>query len=639
MNFKNKFITKLLNKIYLQIKNRLFLRRSVLILIDSFLILLSINLTTIIINYEENFISINNFKEIRILIIIFGIFIYLISGQYKGLSRYIGSSSFYELSARNLSLVIFAFFYGLIFEGNNPSLIYLFILFLILTFFTGSSRILIKDAFQKFKILKGKSKKVAIYGAGSAGAQLEASLRLSMVYKISFFIDDDRSLSGRSLNGIKIINPIEIKKYKHKIDQVFLAIPSLNREERRVLLKGLQIYNIPILQIPSIDEITTGKARINSLKPVLIEDLLGRDSVPPKNDILGKEVNNSIICVTGAGGSIGSELCRQIYKLNPKKLILFEISEPSLYKISKELTSLDNNAIELKPILGNCLDSNLISKIFKREKVDLIFHAAAYKHVPIVEKNPIIGIQNNVFSTLNIAIEAQKADVKKMILISSDKAVRPTNVMGASKRLSELIIQAFANDKDSKSNTSFSMVRFGNVLGSSGSVVPLFRKQIILGGPLTVTDKEVTRFFMTIQEASNLVLQAASLAKGGEVFILQMGNPIKILELAKQMITLSGLTLKNESNPNGDIEIVFTGLRQGEKLYEELLIDAKSIPTIHPLIFMANEKYIVKKELIPILESLRIDLQEYNIKKVFNIMNKVIPEWEISNKKSCNNLI
>ena len=630
MNHKKRIYFKLISKTYAQINSNLFLRRIILIIIDSFIIFSSINLTSLIFNYKENSLLLIELESIRLLIVISGIFIYLITGQYKGLSRYLGSSSFYELTARNFLLVILTFFYLSIFEIVIPSQIYFFTLFLILTFFTGTWRILIRDAFQKFKIFNSNIKKIAIYGAGSAGAQLEASLRLSNIYKISFFIDDNTNLKGRSLNGIKIINPIDLEKNNYNIDQIFLAIPSLTREKRRIILNKIATYNLPVLQIPSISDLTEGKAKINTLKPILIEDLLGRDIVLPDNDILGKEVNKSVVCITGAGGSIGSELCRQIYKLKPKKLILLEISEPNLYNITKELSSFKNLSIELKPVLGNCLDTNLLRKIFNEEKVNLIFHAAAYKHVPLVEINPISGILNNVFSTLVVSREAQKANVKKVILISSDKAVRPTNVMGASKRLSELIIQAFAHDKISKYQTSYSMVRFGNVLGSSGSVVPLFREQISRGGPLTVTDKNVTRYFMTIQEASNLVLQAASLSKGGEVFILQMGGPVKIIQLAKQMISLSGLKVKDEFNPEGEIEIVFTGLRQGEKLYEELLIDAKSKPTIHPLIFMANEKYLPKKDLMPSLEQLEIDLNNYNLKDVLKRMKDLIPEWEIS---------
>ena len=619
------------NNIYGKDKSTLFLRRSILILIDIFIIFISININSNILNINNQSILSNQYEGLKIFAILFGIFTYLISGQYKGISRYIGSSSFYELAARNFILVIALFIYAT-FLNIELSINYIFTLYIILTFFTSAWRILIRDAFQKFKILNTNIKRIGIYGAGSAGAQLEASLRLSNIYKISYFIDDDPSLIGRSLNGIKIINSIELSKYKTKLDKIFLAIPSLKNEEIKTIVKKIQKHNLPILQIPSIDEITSGKASINNLRPLMIEDLLGRDTILPDNNILGQEVNNNNICITGAGGSIGSELCREICKLKPKKLILFEISEPSLYKICKELSTLDNKSIEVKPILGNCLDHNFMKNIFKKEKINILLHAAAYKHVPLVEINPINGILNNVFSTLFVAKASLNAGVRKVILISSDKAVRPTNVMGASKRLSELIMQAFAEDKNTNNLTKFSMVRFGNVLGSSGSVVPLFRKQIALGGPLTVTDSNVTRYFMTIQEASNLVLQAASLARGGEVFILKMGSPIKIIDLAKQMIALSGLTVKDKSNPRGDIEIIFTGLRPGEKLYEELLIDAKSKPTIHPLIFMANEKFINKDQLMPILNEIEIDLQNNDIKQVFLKISKIIPEWKIDTK-------
>ena len=617
--------------IYGREKSNVILRRSILIFLDIFIFFISIKINSNILNLNNKFTLSNAYGEFILFTILFGIFIYLTTGQYRGISRYIGSSSFYQLAGSNFLLVTAIYIYGIILN-LEISVYYIFTLYLLLIFFTGSWRILLRDAIQKFKILNRDIKKVAIYGAGSAGAQLEASLRLSNIYKISYFIDDDPSLVGRSLNGIKIINPIQLSKYKSKLDKIFLAIPSIKNSERKILLKNIQRYNLPILQIPSIDEITSGKASINTLRPVMIEDLLGRETVLKRSNILGQEVNNKNICITGAGGSIGAELCKEIYKLKPKKLILFEISEPSLYKICKELSLLNNTAIELKPILGNCLDQNFMESTFYKENVNIIFHAAAYKHVPLVEINPRNGILNNVFSTLFVSKAAVNTGVKKVILISSDKAVRPTNVMGASKRLSELIIQAFADDKAINQSTKFSMVRFGNVLGSSGSVVPLFRKQIALGGPVTITDKNVTRYFMTIQEASNLVLQAASLAKGGEVFILKMGNPVKIVDLAKQMISLNGLSIKSNSNPKGDIEIKFTGLRPGEKLYEELLIDAKSKPTIHPLIFMANERFIPKEKLIPILTQIERDLKNNDVKKVFKEISELIPEWKIEIK-------
>ncbi len=609
----------------------IFLRRLLLILIDTFIIFLSINLTANIFDFSDQFLSSTSYKNLRTLTIIIGIFIYLISGQYKGLSRYLNSTSFYQLALRNFALVLLYLIYSSFIETFNFSNYYYFNLFLALTFFTGVWRILIRDAFQRVKVLNNNIKNIAIYGAGSGGVQLEASLRLNKIYKIAYFLDDDPSLIGRTIHGIKILNPNYLKNYKNKIDQIFLAIPSLKNEDKRRILNKIKVYNLPIFQIPSINEITTGKESINTLKPIMIEDLLGRDLVQPDNNILGREVKDNIICVTGAGGSIGSELCRQIYELKPKKLILFELSELSLYKICKEFSTINSENIEIIPILGNCLDINLLERVFIQERVNLIFHAAAYKHVPLVEINPISGILNNVFSTLNITKTAIDCDIEKVILISSDKAVRPTNVMGASKRLSELIIQAYANDIDSSLKTKLSMVRFGNVLGSSGSVVPLFREQIALGGPITLTDKNVMRYFMTIQEASNLVLQAASLAKGGELFMLQMGQPIKIIELAKQMISLSGLTIKDNKNPNGDIEIVLTGLRPGEKLYEELLIDAKSKPTIHPLIFKANEKFLSKRELLPILDKLKNNLENQNNEEVIAIMRQLIPEWKVNN--------
>ena len=415
-----------------------------------------------------------------------------------------------------------------------------------------------------------------------------------------------------------------------------MAIPSLIPSKRREIIKKLSKFNIPVLQIPSIEELTSGGADINNLRPITIEDLLGRDRVLPEPELLKECIQGLSICVTGAGGSIGSELCRQIIKLKPKKLVLLEISEPSLYSIEQELSHLNREKIEITTILGSATKVSLINKIFLNEKIDIVFHAAAYKHVPLVEANPIEGIYNNVFSTKVICQAATKASLKKVILISTDKAVRPTNIMGVSKRLSELVVQAFAqNDSLTKaypySKTIFAMVRFGNVLGSSGSVVPLFQKQIKKGGPITITHPDIIRYFMTMNEAAQLVMQSAALAEGGEVFLLDMGEPVKIYDLACQMVKLSGLRVKGEDNNLNDIQIITTGLRPGEKLYEELLIDSKAEITKHDLIFKASEKSIDFNILLPLLEELEIHLNNQNLNGVFLILQKLVPEWKMRN--------
>lgn len=402
------------------------------------------------------------------------------------------------------------------------------------------------------------------------------------------------------------------------------------RSERRRIVAELQRQAIPVLQIPSVDDLTSGRARIDALRPVAIEDLLGRDPVP---ELLGPGLRDAVVCVTGAGGSIGSELCRQILQLSPSILILLESSEPSLYAVEQELRQQLPASVELVPVLGSAADPVLVQRLFADRDVQTVFHAA-YKHVPLVESNPLAGLANNVGSPRVVCQAAVAAGVSELVLISTDKAVRPTNVMGASKRLAELVVQASALEisKSAKAagqpRTRVAMVRFGNVLGSSGSVVPLFRRQIAAGGPITLTHPEIIRCFMTIPEAAQLVLQASCLAKGGDVFLLDMGEPVRIKDLAVQMVRLSGLSLRDRQNPNGDIEIVCTGLRPGEELYEELLIQAESQPTKHSLIFRATERSLHPQDLW-----LRLDQQEEALKiqnqgKALDILSEPVPEWK-----------
>ena len=564
-------------------------------LIDA--ILFSIALLTCSLLFSEIFV-LRPYEIINLITfcIVFGLTFYYLTGQYDSLTRYVGSSSFYKLAIKNLLLVTL-----LIILGNLFNLYYLstrawIIVYLSFTGFTGLSRFILRDILLAKSILGSKKKtKVAIYGAGSAGAQLLPSLRISGNYNVVCFLDDDPQLWKRSLNGIKICSPEILDDHQIILDKVLLAIPSLSNNRRRQIIKNLQENDMSVLQIPSIEEITNGKASIDNLRPITIEDLLGRDSVKPDPSLLGPDIKGEVICVTGAGGSIGSELCRQIIKLKPKKLILLESSEPNLYLIEQNLKKKSSGEIQIKSILGSAKDINLMRNLFTLEKVSIVFHAAAYKHVPLVECNPLQGILNNAFSTKVVCEAGKFANLKKVILVSTDKAVRPTNILGASKRLAELIVQAFAEEESKKSpsnniKTIFTMVRFGNVLGSSGSVVPLFEEQIKNGGPVTLTHPDIIRYFMTIPEAAQLVIQAMVLAEGGEVFLLDMGEPIKIFDLACQMVKLSGLNIKNESKRENDIEIITTGLRPGEKLFEELLIDSKAIHTKHDLIFKANEK-------------------------------------------------
>ena len=404
-----------------------------------------------------------------------------------------------------------------------------------------------------------------------------------------------------------------------------LAIPSLSRRERRRIVDYFQSLGIAVLQVPSVDDLTSGRACIDALRPIAIEDLLGRDEIFPQLELLGPGILDSVVCVTGAGGSIGSELSRQILSFSPERLILVERSEPALYMIEQQLRHMLPDSVELQPVLASCTNESFLQRLFTDRRVNVVFHAAAYKHVPLVELNPLAGLSNNVASTHRVCRAAVNAGVSKVVLISTDKAVRPTSVMGASKRLAELVLQAFASES---SSTCFSMVRFGNVLGSSGSVVPLFRRQISEGGPITLTHPDIIRYFMTIPEAASLVLQASVLSEGGEVFLLDMGDPVQIKELAKQMVRLSGLTLRDDSNPDGDIEIVCTGLRPGEKLFEELLIDSESQPTAHPLIFRAKESSLLPNSLWPQLDILYSAIDAQDVPAALSILSQLVPEWQ-----------
>tara|TARA_B100000886_G_scaffold340493_1_gene310469 strand:- start:289 stop:1875 length:1587 start_codon:yes stop_codon:yes gene_type:complete len=512
----------------------------------------------------------------------------------------------------------------------------LILLWILLSVFVGGFRFILRDALLKNRQKYNKNKAIEnliIYGAGTAGARIASSLQNEDSTNILFFVDDSPFLNGRTLDGIKIKSPDAILQNKNKIDKILIAISSISSVKRNQIKNKLEYLNIPIFTIPSIEDIVSKKFTIKTNNNLYAEELLGREKVSPDPFLLSEGIKNENILITGAGGSIGSELCKQILSLNPQRIILLELSEIALYQIEKDLKSEICNSTIIKGYLGNACDKKLLKNIIRKDKVDIIFHAAAYKHVPIVEMNPLIGIKNNVFSTKAICEVSKELRISKVILISTDKAVRPTNIMGASKRLAELIVQVYAReDKKNKVNklskTKFSMVRFGNVLNSSGSVVPIFREQIANGGPITITHPDIIRYFMTIEEAAQLVIQAARLALGGDLFVLDMGKPVKITELAEQMITLSGLKLKNKSNSEGDIEIVFTGLRPGEKLYEELLIDAKCLKTSHPLIFRALERSIDPEVLWKKLDKLETEIENHNHEKSVKILSELIPDWE-----------
>jgi FlaA1/EpsC-like NDP-sugar epimerase len=435
-----------------------------------------------------------------------------------------------------------------------------------------------------------------IYGAGHSGMQIASALRQSGQYFLAGYIDDSTQYQGSNINGLMVYPPKEISRLidTHGVTDILLAMPSIDRARRNAILSDLRQLQVHVRSLPDLVDLAQGHVTVLDIQELDPDDLLGREPVAPNRGLIEKNILGKTVLISGAGGSIGSELCRQILQVGPKQLLLLDHSEFGLYTIESELrTQLNANPglkTELIPLLGNVRDAERLEAIFTKWSIDTVYHAAAYKHVPLVEHNPSEGLQNNVLGTLNLAQAAKKHHTTNFVLISTDKAVRPTNVMGATKRFAELVLQALANEENS--GTCFSMVRFGNVLGSSGSVVPLFREQIRAGGPVTLTHAEVTRYFMTIPEAAQLVIQAGAMAKGGEVFVLDMGQPVKIYDLAKRMVELSGLSVKNPDTGVGDIEIVVTGLRPGEKLYEELLIGENPTSTTHPRIMMAREDFL-----------------------------------------------
>ncbi|MFI3190699.1 capsular biosynthesis protein [Crenothrix sp. D3] len=470
-------------------------------------------------------------------------------------------------------------------------------------------------------------KNVVIYGAGSAGVQLASALVHGSEFKTVAFIDDNPLLHKQKINGIKIY-PFDSLSYlieKCHVANLLLAMPSASRMRIREVIDSLEPYAVHVLSMPSLSDIAHGKVTFDALQEVDIADLLGRDSVAPVTSLLQANVTGKVVMVTGAGGSIGSELCRQIVLLQPHTLVLFEQNEFALYAIEKELEQqVDNDNIAILPVLGSVTNAERVEKVCNTFGVHTIYHAAAYKHVPMVEKNPAEAVWNNIIGTLHTAQAAIHTGVETFVLISTDKAVRPTNTMGATKRFAELILQALSDNATDEQKTRFTMVRFGNVLGSSGSVVPLFREQIAKGGPITVTDKRIIRYFMTIPEASQLVIQAGAMGQGGDVFVLDMGEPIRIVDLAKRMIHLSGLQIKDEAHPDGDIEIQFTGLRAGEKLYEELLIGDNVSKTTHPRIMRAEESMIVWTELEKILNALTHATREDDFEQLRVILQQAV---------------
>jgi FlaA1/EpsC-like NDP-sugar epimerase len=571
------------------------------------------------------------FPESDLVWVIFGapiiaVPIFIRFGLYRSIVRYMG---FKDIRAIVQAVSLYALIWGVVgfmaaVEGIPRSVV--LINWILSLMIIGGLRILMRQLLNndsRLSFLKNDEsvirKHVLIYGAGDAGIQLSAALEHTSEYKPVGFIDDSLELQGSQIRGLRIYSMNNISKLLKKLDisEVLIAIPSISRTRRLFIINQLESLAVVVRALPGVAEIAQGKVSVSDLHKVNVVDLLGRDVVKPNQDLLSKNITNKVVMVTGAGGSIGSELCRQIINLGASKLILFEQSELALYKIDQELS---RNFVF--PILGSVDNQDRVEKVCKKFGVETIYHAAAYKHVPMVEYNNTEGVVNNVFGTLRCAQAAINCHVEAFVLISTDKAVRPTNTMGATKRVAELTLQALAHKQI---NTIFTMVRFGNVLGSSGSVIPLFKQQIKKGGPITVTDKDVVRYFMTIHESVELVIQAGAMGRGGDVFVLDMGESVRIDDLAKKMIHLSGLEVKDSDNINGDIEIKYTGLRPGEKLYEELLIGDNVSKTNHALIMRAKEDMLTWKELGLSLDDLNEAIKKYDHELVRSILIKIVP--------------
>jgi FlaA1/EpsC-like NDP-sugar epimerase len=560
--------------------------------------------------------------------------IFIVSGLYRAIFRYTGWPALLTVAR---AVGVYGLLYASIFTAIGikevPRTVGI-IQPILLLLFVGASRALVRvwlgDQYQS--ILKRAARpKVLIYGAGRTGRQLAAAMANSHEMQVVGFLDDDDRLHGHILNGQPIYGPGDLPNLVStlNISDVLLAMPSIGRKRRNEIISDMRSAHVSVRTLPSMTDLAQGKVSISDLRELDIDDLLGREPVVPNHILLSKNIVNKVVMVTGAGGSIGSELCRQILSVGPETLLLIEQTEFALYAIHQELEEkLPDPKTKLVPLLASVQDDQRMHEIMSTWKPDTVYHAAAYKHVPLVEHNPAEGIKNNVLGTLKAAKAAAENGVSDFVLVSTDKAVRPTNIMGASKRLAEMVLQALAaNHSSSKSSTKFTMVRFGNVLGSSGSVVPKFRQQIRDGGPITLTHPEITRYFMTVPEAAQLVIQAGAMARGGDVFVLDMGQSVKIMDLARRMIELSGLTVRDEKNRDGDIAIEITGLRPGEKLYEELLIGDNPKSTSHPRIMKANEDFLAWSDLEDRLGSLEVALNVNDVSLIRMMMQQLVPGY------------
>lgn len=561
-------------------------------------------------------------------VVAFGVASFSGLGLYRAVIRFMGLKVLGRVVIGVTFSVLALYFFGETFKAERISPSALAIYWCIALLYVGGSRFLIRYLVLT-RIRPHTLTRVAIYGAGEAGARLSSVLQGGPEFEPVAFLDDRKSLWGSQINGITVYPPRDLPKLlaTKRVDRVLLAMPSATHRRRREVLAALEPLGIHVQSLPNLSDIITGKAQIDQLREVDVSDLLGRDPVPPNPKLFESCIRGKSVIVTGAGGSIGSELCRQILRVAPQRLVLIEMSELALYTIERELQEISANehlSIEIIPLLANGSRSDRAREILVAYGVQTIYHAAAYKHVPMVEHNVIRGVENNVLCTWNLAEAALDVGVETFVLISTDKAVNPTNVMGASKRLAELVLQGL---QERTTATRFCMVRFGNVLGSSGSVVPLFREQIRRGGPVTVTHPDVIRYFMTIPEAAQLVIQAGSMAVGGDVFVLDMGRPVRIDDLARRMIGLMGLTVRDASNAEGDIEIVYTGLRSAEKLFEELLIGGNVTKTDHTMIMRAMEHSLPWSRMAEILKDLQAAIAQSDCREVLNLLRESVAEY------------
>jgi len=548
-------------------------------------------------------------------------------GLYRAVLRYIASRALATILAGVGCSIVLTFAADWFFFGRAVPVSAWIIYFLIAVLYVWGSRTLLQNLL--IDLSHSPRNRVLIYGAGDAGASLAIALRKNSEFKPVAFLEDDARLQRNVVAGLEVCSPDKLEELvaRHQVSCVLLAMPAAPRSQRSRIVGRLLALGLQVQSVPDLSDIVAGRAAVDQVHQIDISELLGRDPVPPRADLLSACIRNKVVMVTGAGGSIGAELCRQIVRLGPRRLVLYELSELALYSIHRELfhtAQSQEAALEVVPLLGNAHQKRRMSAVMQTYGVQTVYHAAAYKHVPIVEQNIIEGVYNNVIATFNAAEAATETAVETFVLVSTDKAVNPTNVMGATKRIAELVLQAMHQRGFS---TKFCMVRFGNVLDSSGSVVPLFRDQILRGGPVTVTHPEVARYFMTIPEAAQLVIQAGSMAHGGEVFVLEMGEPIRIVDLARRMVGLMGRTVRDEANPEGDIAIEFTGLRPGEKLFEELLLGDNVTQTEHPMILRAREYALPWKHVRGLLDQLAAACGKYDCRKVIWLLSDAVAEY------------